>query len=562
MIRRILFAFLLMLLSSCPCFSQSPSDGGAGDDKVVRKSLLLSDLQALEAKADKIAAPLSRARAQAEIADAAWPLDREWAKKLLREAYELILPPEEERARLRRQPVGSIGSVATGVERARSEIRSRVLQVASRDSAFADELLQTSAQEMGKYEEHFSYTSMAEKSLADGETEKAGDYLLKATEADPTQMAAGYLILEMAAKDRKAADALILKYIEQLRRMPLSQTSQSAWRPDSMLTGLVFPAESLPLVAMFKGPSAQYQQIEPAGAEAIRAYVGYVITSMGELERREPGSARELRKFLLLVWPPLRQYAPELAGAFSELEALSRRPGERVSLPAADSGDGRRNSYEERIKSALDSRRPEALALASKFALSQRDYAAARKMIDLLPDGEEKTKLTEEVNAREAVSLAAGGDINGAQRLAAQLTSAPTILQAYPLIIEKCIAKKDSQCATALTYQAMKQMRGLKGEATASLSLSKLAAAVAPVNETLALEALDEAVRAANDSSRGTEEGRVGLDVGVFRKLAAKNEPRVRQAAENLKDELPQVVALATVYRWKAEELTKGPKGK
>ena len=97
MIRRILFAFLLMLLSSCPCFSQSPSDGGAGDDKVVRKSLLLSDLQALEAKADKIAAPLSRARAQAEIADAAWPLDREWAKKLLREAYELILPPEEER---------------------------------------------------------------------------------------------------------------------------------------------------------------------------------------------------------------------------------------------------------------------------------------------------------------------------------------------------------------------------------------------------------------------------------------------------------------------------------
>ena len=53
MIRRILFAFLLMLLSSCPCFSQSPSDGGAGDDKVVRKSLLLSDLQALEADGGK-----------------------------------------------------------------------------------------------------------------------------------------------------------------------------------------------------------------------------------------------------------------------------------------------------------------------------------------------------------------------------------------------------------------------------------------------------------------------------------------------------------------------------
>lgn len=92
------------------------------------------------------------------------------------------------------------------------------------------------------------------------------------------------------------------------------------------------------------------------------------------------------------------------------------------------------------------------------------------------------------------------------------------------------------------------------------MSLSKLAKAVALSNETLALEVLDEMVQAANSSNVDTTQGRMGFETDVFSRLAAKNEIRVRQAVEALKDPLRQIVALAAIYQWKAGELIKQAK--
>jgi hypothetical protein len=86
-------------------------------------------------------------------------------------------------------------------------------------------------------------------------------------------------------------------------------------------------------------------------------------------------------------------------------------------------------------------------------------------------------------------------------------------------------------------------------------SLSKLAKAVAPVSDEFALEALDEMVQAANRSELDTAQGRTGFDADVFKLLAQKNELRAQQAALNLKDELRQIVARASIDQWKAKEL-------
>src|SRR5256885_5633986 len=83
------------------------------DNADIERSLLISELQFLEAKSAKLDGPLTRALAKAEIADAAWSLDQEWAKKLLREGYELTFPDEAERAKLRNKPVGSPPAIPT-----------------------------------------------------------------------------------------------------------------------------------------------------------------------------------------------------------------------------------------------------------------------------------------------------------------------------------------------------------------------------------------------------------------------------------------------------------------
>ena len=327
---------------------------------------------------------------------------------------------------------------------------------------------------------------------------------------------------------------------------------------------------------VFPSPNAlpTGEQIAPAGTAVIRAYVSYVLESIGRLEQSEPGSALRLRNVLLSAWLPLRQYTPELAGAFLELEKLSRRPGEEASLPTESNRETSEARYEERVKQALKSDHPDELIIYS--AISHGDFAKARKLIDKLPDGAQKAQLTDKVNTQEALSLTATGDLPGAQRLAEQLTRATSIQQVYPALIAKCGASKDAVCASALVYQAVKQLKraettpptppaGIPESAFVTsreldpvlVSLGKLAQAVLPINESLGFEVLDETVQTANKSEMDTGQGRTGFDADVFKQFAAKDEVRARQAAETFKDPLRQIVALAAIYQWQATELTK-----
>jgi hypothetical protein len=523
----------------------------------------------------KLGTPLERALAKAEIADAAWVLDQTWAKKLLREAYEDTLPGEEEQTKLRNRSIGTAPTIPTANDVSRSSIRNRVLAIASRDKAFADQLAQLGAQALGKLEEHYNYANLAMESIKAGDNETASNYILKAIDAEPTLLNAGIVIFDLAAHDRAAADKLIVQYIERLRSTPLSSSNNSAGRTYLFLRDLAFNNSDVYIALLNGSADPKYQQIPLPGPAVMKAYVNYVVESLSKLEQSEQGSARRFRGHLISTWLPLKQYAPELTGAFLALEQLSRRPGEDASLPTQGKmKDEATNKYEKRVRDALDSNQPDDLTI--NFAISRGDFDKARKLLEKLADGPQKSQLTETVNAREAISLTAQGNTPRAAALAERLSKATSILRVYPAIIDKCVAKKDQVCATALTYQAMRQLKAADNAPPAGthvsaiaagreldptlLSFSELAKAVASINETLAMEVLDETVRTANASKMDTGQGQTGFDVEAFRKLASKDENRVRQAASNLNNPLRQIVALAAIYQWKAERLAKESK--
>lgn len=531
----------------------------------MKKLLLVNELQSLNAKSLKLDQPLARALAKAEIADAAWTLEREWAKGLLREAYELTFPDEDEQRKLREQPVGTEPTLLTGVARARSDVRFRILGIAGRDKKFGDQLIRLGAETLGRIEEHTTYTTLAVNAIAAGDKTAASDYLLRAINADPSQITASFAINELAIKDRAAADQLILKYMEQLKAFPLSVKDHSIFRGIIILNQLAFPA-------YFMGPLGK--DVPPPGAAVMKAYVYCIVESFSKVEQREPGNLQIIRDLLLFAWQPLKKYAPELTAQFLELEKASRSPGQDSMPPSQSLGEQSRDRYERRLKDALESGHPDDMTIHT--AMSRGDYDKARKMIGMLDDGARKTQLMEVVNMREAMSLADKDDFAGAQRLAEQLTSATSILAVYPKVIDRCVAKKDQACAASFLYQAVKQLKRANTEPPKPpegiplavmpssaefdpilMGLSKLARSVAQVDESAALEVLDETVSAANRSNVDTKQGRTGLDMEVFRLLARQNETRVEQSAEALKDPLRQIVALATINREKAEELAK-----
>ncbi|MFN2455390.1 MAG: hypothetical protein ABR577_14335 [Pyrinomonadaceae bacterium] len=573
----ILSAWMFFLMSLSYGQSIKTRQDNIDNNAELEKLWLLSDLQTLEAKSAKLGSPLARGLAKAEVADAAWLLEQTWAKKLLREAYESTLPNEEEQSMLRQKPVGAPPTIPSSGEIARNAVRGRILGIAQRDKVFADELAGLGAERGGKQKENYMYADLAFNSIATGDKEAAGNYILKGLDADPSIINAGFAILDIAAKDRPAADKLILQYIERLRTFTLSQANDSAFRVYFLLKTLMFPTDSSLAMKniLFKNSNSDIksQQIAQASPAVIKAYVRYLIESLSELEQREPGSARRLHGYLLSAWLPLKQYAPELTGSFLELEKLSRRPGEDAALPSKSPEEANKEKYEKRLKESLDSDNPDELTI--NFAISRGDFDKARKLIEKLPDGTQKTQFSESVNTREAVALATKGDTLSALSLAERLNKATSMLQVYPLIINKCAARKDQPCAMDAFYRAVGKIK--KADASPSappaglpatiiplgkefdpvlMGLGKLAKAVLPASKELALDALDEMVGAANRSELDTGQGRIGFEADVFKLLAPKNEGRVEQAALNLKDALRQIVALAAIDQWKAKELT------
>ena len=562
--RRFITLCVLFASLSPASAAQTPAPSDPAAEIALRRNLLLTDLRSLEIEVLKLDKPLARALALAEVADAAWTLDEEWARELLREACELTLPPEAEQIRLREKPAGAPPVLPTPDERARGAVRGRVLAVAGRDRGLAVELVKLISEKLGSYETHRRYSDLAFQAAKQGDPVTAADYTLKAIETDPTHLGPVQVINEIATKDRAAADTLIMHYINQLRSFPLSYENQSAMRTSFMLHMLVYPRSP------FNKP---LPNIMPPGAAVMRAYVEYQVERFMKMDE---ALIRRGRPSLLYLWEPLRKYAPELTRNFMELEARSRMPGDNSPLPTRKSiQEQDKERYEKRLKDALDSGAADEITI--NFAISRGDFDKARKLIAKLPEGALKSQFADMVNAREAVSLADRGDILGAKRLAEELTRTVFLLEAYPAIINRCLADKSRACQPGLLVsKAVGQIK--RADATPAAppagiplsavmsnrefdpllsGLSKLALLIAPLDEQLALEVLDEVVAAANASALDTGQARTGLDPELFRKLSSRNRVRVRQAAEAFKDRLRRIVAISAVHQAEAAALAR-----
>jgi hypothetical protein len=567
MIKRLILIFVSLVLTGATCFSQVSIEKPTKENELTQTQLIwLNDLRVLETESSKIEAPLARALAKTEIAAAAWDLDKTWSKELLRNAYELTFPDDDQQARLRETPAGSPPVLPTSVDRARNAIVHRVLQVASRDRVFADSLAQLSKDRLGAYEAHLRYTTLASQAFNDGDKDRARSLLLSAIDADPTQITAGLVIRDIAGRDRALADAIIIQYIDRLRAFPLSRSNQSLVRVFFTLSGFMFPQ------------STPDQQVVPPGVPVMRAYIGFVIDTVTKLEY-DPTSLQAANAILMLTWPLLSEYAPDLINVFLSLEQRSRVSG-GSGLQKADSIDEMYRTYkarnDQRINNSLESDKPDEAVIT--LAVNQRDFAKARKMIDKLPDGDQKAKLVEFLNVNEALTSVAKDDIPAAQGFAERLNDATSILKVYPAIVSKCVADKNQVCVNDVVLRAMKQLRsannkfskppaGIAASSVANdrevdpvlLSLSRFAKAITPINEALAWDILDELVLSATRSQVDTSQGRTGFEADTFKLLGQKNETRAYQAANNLKDRLERIVALANIYQGLSDAQAKSP---
>ena len=538
-------------------------------DEALQRLALSSEVKILATEIPKLDGSLARALADAEIADAAWTLDRDWAKSILREAYRLTYPTEEEQSKLGPDLPGTRLKPPTAIGFARSDVRKRILRVARRDRLFADQIIRESLDHVARVDRQMMHAQLAAMALDEGDNEAASRSIQESIKVDPTGMTFVQLVNDLAIKDRAAADKLILQCLADLSAMN-AQTLDTL-RASPTLMWLLYPNSFL------GDPS---KRIPGPGPEVMRAYVSYTLDSLTMLEQRRPGSLKLARSVLLSAWLPLNAYAPEWRERFMQLEALSRTPGKDASLPTQSYEEADKERFRKTDNEALNNNEPNELSIRS--LITREDFDKARTLIGKLPDGARKTQLTELLNTKEAISLAKKGDLTGAQSLAERLTQIGSLLQVYPVIVERYVTDKDQIGASSSVHQAMKQLKsagptpasatsfGLPAsyvrspnESDALLwSLGKLAKAVVPVDSLLASEIVDEMVVRANAIQIDTTQGRTGFESDVFTKLTAKDEARARSAAENFKGRLQRIVALAAIYQWKAKELEKATQAK
>jgi len=561
--KQAIWLFAAMTIFASPVFGQSNTSGSSDDAVLNQRFALLSELQSLGARAKLLDAPLARALAQTEVADAAWFLDQEMAKKLLRDSIGLTLPSEVDQPNSRSRAVGAPPRLPSPREMAGATVRLRILQVARRDQALLKELSSLVIDKLGGPQGHQNFADLANDAIAAGDNEAAEQYLAQAIDADPTQINASMEIGRLATKDRDAADRLILAYINRLRSTPLTFSNGSEQRVFFALASLVLLPKS-----NLGAPGVNIRSTTPA---VIREYVVY---TMELLSQRTPEQLRGGRGYLIAMWPLVQQYAPELRQQFFDLELRSRAAADSLSLPTSKSIEQEyKAEFENRVNKELESDQPDAIVI--QRVISQGDFSKARKLIDKLADGPPKTELTEMLNTQQAISFANKGDIPAALELANSLAKATSILKVFPVIAGKCAAKNDDVCARESVNQAVRQLKksdvtpftpppgvpasffGTKRERDPVLSsLASLASSVLSVKDELALDVLDELVIAANHSELDTSQARTGFETSLFKKLAAKNEERTTAVALQFQDPLRQIIALAAIEQWKSDKFT------
>ncbi|MGI8669051.1 MAG: hypothetical protein ACR2J3_04285 [Aridibacter sp.] len=512
----------------------------------IEKNSLITSLKILDSEADKFSNSSKKALVKAQIADALWYLNKDAAKKILRNAYYFSLPSEEERTKLKERTKETAPVEPSVADIDRFKIRSQILEIARRDAEFAKELTKISEKELGEIEKAETYNSLAVKSIKDGKINDAKDFINQAIQIDPTQQI-GWSIMQLAAENRETADELVLQYIQTLRTTPLS--AESFFQAISSLQMAVFPQ---PLFDF--GRNRQIPNSSPA---VIKTFLQMILEKMTAFEKNQPGSMSEHRADLSSLWIPLNRYAPELLDNWHWLEQITRGSGKSPidqSLESQPKKD--QDQYKEKVEEALESKEINALSQAIREAVYRNDFKTARKVLDVIEDEEIKNKALDFINSSEAIWLVKKGEISEAGKLAEKLKYSRYILKTFPIIIEKCVELKEQNCAYNFSNEAIGFLKRNKTEEIPSYFFSSLIKSVYKLDNAMAFSILEEMLKVYNNRKKA-EGINLGFDDEIFKLLAEKDEARTFQLAESFTDDFPRIISLAQIYKWKSKRILK-----
>ena len=147
---------------------------------------------------------------------------------------------------------------------------------------------------------------------------------------------------------------------------------------------------------------------------------------------------------ILLRAAALQQYAPDLAPGFLNLEQKTRT-GDISSSVDVDANDLLGRMQRNRNKDSNENEVPNERQINQ--LISNHDFAKARKLVDKLPEPSDRERLSEVINAKEALYVLTQDKIFEARALAEKLQRALTIQEVYVSLISKCLSLKNDSLA-------------------------------------------------------------------------------------------------------------------
>lgn len=509
------------------------------------KETFVNDLKTLNQEAGNLNNSTAVATVKVGIANVSWGIDKNWSQNLLLEAFELILPDNKEREKIKQQSYESGMVEHTDEGRVRRYIRNRLLSIAQRDKAFGELIREKMERELGKIEANSSKANDTFDLIKSGKAQQATKALLEISTADPTTVRIGYLIREIAGIDRAEADKVILEYLRVLGNQPLTLPTLKMLIQD--IGFAVFP---------FPSYDWRKRKIPVAGVPTIRAYLAFSLNSIYRIEENAPGSATPYRQTILSLGRWLQQYAPDLIPTFMMLEQVTRKSDEPASqLQAVTNAQANKDRYESLLKETYRLNRQEDVQQAFQIALGREEHSEAEKLLDLIKDPDERQKHQEDFSVRKFHYYLNKGELLDAERVALSLKKPVSIARTFPAIIKYCVSKKDNDRASSLARFAIEAINRSNDGDKARL-LTTLASSIAPVDSTLSMKVLEGAITASNQNKRDANRAFVvGIDTTIFSALAPKHEDILRQIALKIEDPLDRMMSLVAIYNKKANEL-------
>ena len=469
----------------------SKAQPGLSEEAEQLRLSAISLLHSLAQTANEIEKIEDRVTVLAEIGDAFWPVDREYARTLLLRSFKEIdkLPPgvDDNNKEL----------VASQKRYLRQVVLSRI---AKRDVAFAEQLIDDQVKETPTLNERasklYGVTSASSDVLLDvAQSFIATDPKRAATIAayslqDGASQRFRYFLIQLRAKDSTAADVLVTDAVSKLGRQ----------HPGNLFDVLMlWDYAYQPADFYFNGISWNREYKERSGnasAELKRLVLSYALNTIVENLQQLPKSESDQDRLLVqlqlgALHSVIQQLLPSMQadlprGAADLQQALVRVEqelraggGDPPQRPPSEESDEQKTAIEKLIQDAEKAPQGEgrdALYLSAAVQLYwRRQYERAKEMVSKIDDQEKRDLILDPLNFGICAELIAKKNLQEAWNVANQLKRTETRMSALATVGRAFLEAGDAQSG----MQALTAAQSLINKTDPSIELAAAALRVA-----------------------------------------------------------------------------------